>query len=125
MNTGIKKSAKKILLIISIVLLIGVLFSDFGGIGGSGAKESAEKSVKQIVYTNWGIIPTDLKSSVIYKSGKERLIEVRFKLDSNDWAGSCCVYTNGDITAGSTKLMSADYDFEEHIEECKALFALS
>ena len=116
---------KKILSIVAIVILLGTLISNFGGLGGGSAKKAAENKVKQNVYISLGIVPTDFKSEVIYKSGDKRLIVVKYGLTSSDWDGSYCVYTSGKYAMNTTQMMGADYDFEEHVEECKALFGLS
>lgn len=116
---------KKILSIVAIVILLGTLISEFGGLGGGSAKKAAEDKVKQNVYMSLGIVPTDFKSEVIYKSGDKRLIVVKYGLTSSDWDGSYCVYKSGKYAMSSTQMMGADYDFEEHVEECKALFGLS
>lgn len=116
---------KKILSIVAIVILLGTLMSNFGGLGGGSAKKAAENKVKQNVYMSLGIVPTDFKSEVIYKSGDKRLIVVKYGLTSSDWDGSYCVYTSGKYAMNTTQMMGADYDFEEHVEECKALFGLS
>lgn len=116
---------KKILSLIFAAVLIGALISNFGGLGGSSAKQAAEDKVKQNVYMSLGIVPTDFKSDVIYRSGDKRLIEVKYGLTSTDWDGSYCVYTSGNYAMSTTQMMGADYDFKEHIEECKALFGLS
>lgn len=116
---------KKILSIVAIVILLGTLISNFGGLGGGSAKKAAENKVKQNVYMSLGIVPTDFKSEVIYKSGDKRLIVVKYGLTSSDWDGSYYVYTSGKYAMNTTQMMGADYDFEEHVEECKALFGLS
>lgn len=116
---------KKILSIVVVVIFLGTLISEFGGLGGGSAKKAAEDKVKQNVYMSLGIVPTDFKSDVIYKSGDKRLIVVKFGLTSSDWDGSYCVYTSGKYVVNTTQMMGADYDFEEHVEECKALFGLS
>lgn len=116
---------KKILSIVVVIIFLGTLISEFGGLGGGSAKQAAEDKVKQNVYMNLGIVPTDFKSEVIYKSGDKRLIVVKYGLTSSDWDGSYCVYTSGKYAMSTTQMMGADYDFEEHVEECKALFGLS
>lgn len=116
---------KKILSIVVVVIFLGTLISEFGGLGGGSAKKAAEDKVKQNVYMSLGIVPTDFKSDVIYKSGDKRLIVVKFGLTSSDWDGSYCVYTSGKYVVNTTQMMGADYDFEEHVEECKTLFGLS
>lgn len=122
-NGGI--NLKKILSLVFAVILIGALISNFGGLGGGSAKQAAEDKVKQNVYMSLGIVPTDFKSEVIYKSGDKRLIAVKYGLTSSDWDGSYCVYTSGKYAMGTTQMMGADYDYDEHVEECKALFGLS
>lgn len=122
-NSGI--DLKKILSIVVVVIFLGALISNLGGLGGGSAKQAAEDKVKQNVYMSLGIVPTDFKSDVIYRSGDKRLIEVKYGLTSTDWDGSYCVYTSGNYAMSTTQMMGADYDFKEHIEECKALFGLS
>ena len=122
-NGGI--NLKKILSIVIVVIFFGTLISNLGGLGGGSAKQAAEDKVKQNVYMSLGIVPTDFKSDVIYKSGDKRLIVVKYGLTSSDWDGSYCVYTSGKYAMSTTQMMGADYDFEEHVEECKALFGLS
>lgn len=116
---------KKILSIVIVVIFLGTLISNLDGLGGGSAKQAAEDRVKQNVYMSLGIVPTDFKSDVIYKSGDKRLIAVKFGLTSSDWDGSYCVYTSEKYVVNTTQMMGADYDFEEHVEECKALFGLS
>lgn len=116
---------KTILSIVFAVIALGILISNLGGIGGSSAKQAAEDKVKQNVYMSLGVVPTDFKSDVIYKSGDKRLIEVKYGLTSSDWDGSYCVYTSGKYAMSTTQMMGADYDFKEHVEECKALFGLT
>lgn len=124
-KTGGIFNIKTILSIVFAVIALGILISNLGGIGGSSAKQAAEDKVKQNVYMSLGVVPTDFKSDVIYKSGDKRLIEVKYGLTSSDWDGSYCVYTSGKYAMSTTQMMGADYDFKEHVEECKALFGLT
>lgn len=124
-----KSSAWKIIpTVITIVGFVYIAFLLFGGGIGEESKaiEAAEKHVKQSVYQEVGIVPESFKSEVIYKDGDKRLIWVRVALeeDSDDWGAGYCVYTIHDIVRNCTESMGGGYDFEDHLEEIKALFAL-
>lgn len=125
-----KKSSnwKTIPTVITIIGFVYIAFILFGGnIGGeTKAVESAEKHVKQSVYREVGVVPESFKSKVIYKDGDKRLIWVRVALEegSSDWGAGYCVYTIHDIVWNCTESMGGGYDFEDHLEEIKALFAL-
>lgn len=124
-----KSSAWKIIpTVITIVGFVYIAFLLFGGGIGEESKaiEAAEKHVKQSVYQEVGVVPESFKSEVIYKDGDKRLIWVRVALeeDSDDWGAGYCVYTIHDIVRNCTESMGGGYDFEDHLEEIKALFAL-
>lgn len=124
-----KSSAWKIIpTVITIIGFVYIAFLLFGGGIGEESKaiEAAEKHVKQSVYQEVGIVPESFKSEVIYKDGDKRLIWVRVALeeDSDDWGAGYCVYTIHDIVRNCTESMGGGYDFEDHLEEIKALFAL-
>lgn len=124
-----KSSTWKIIpTVITIVGFVYIAFLLFGGGIGEESKaiEAAEKHVKQSVYQEVGVVPESFKSEVIYKDGDKRLIWVRVALeeDSDDWGAGYCVYTIHDIVRNCTESMGGGYDFEDHLEEIKALFAL-
>ncbi|MGN1161879.1 MAG: hypothetical protein ACI4SX_06505, partial [Candidatus Fimenecus sp.] len=123
-----------VITIIGFVYIVVLLFGGSNGdlsFGGSNSEESkaieaAEKHVKQSVYVDVGVVPESFKSKVIYKDGDKRLIWVRVALEegSSDWGAGYCVYTIHDIVRNCTESMGGGYDFEDHLEEIKALFAL-
>ena len=125
-----KKSSnwKIIPTVITIIGFVYIVVLLFGGSNGEESKsiEAAEKHVKQSVYVDVGVVPESFKSKVIYKDGDKRLIWVRVALEegSSDWGAGYCVYTIHDIVWNCTESMGGGYDFEDHLEEIKALFAL-
>ncbi len=110
--------------IIAIISLIYIFGTSAGLFGGSKAEEAAEKYVNRSVYSSLGVVPTNFKSETIYRDDNKRLIEVKYGLDSRDWDGTYCVYTNGEYVVNCTEMLGAGFDCESKLEELKALFGL-
>lgn len=97
----------------------------------SKAIEAAEKYVARQVYITLGVTCERYDSNVIYKSGDKKLISVKFYIKgssnvkgSSFASGSYCVYCEGEYAINSTKMMGADHNYKERIEELKALFKI-
>ncbi len=111
-------------IIICIIGLLYVFGTSTGILGGSKAEEAAEKYVNRSVYSSIGVVPTNFKSETIYRDGNKRIIEVKYGLDSADWDGTYCVYTNGEYVVNCTAMLGAGFDCESNLTEIKALFGL-
>ena len=64
-----------------IGIIVAVLLFSFSGytfVGNAPAKKAAESYVKQDVYESLGLVPKYFRSEMIYKSGSNRLIEVKY-----------------------------------------------
>ena len=104
-NTPQKKKLQLLGFLPVVICIIGLLYvfgTSTGILGGSKAEEAAEKYVNRSVYSSLGVVPTNFKSETIYRDGNKRLIEVKYGLDSNDWDGTYCVYTNGEYVVNCT-----------------------
>ncbi|WP_367925530.1 hypothetical protein [uncultured Ruthenibacterium sp.] len=128
MNTSQTKKNEKINLILRIVALVILIWGISSIINYfSNAKpiRSAENYVNQQVYQLSGQTCKTFDSEVIYKSGSERLISVKFYLeDTSKPSGSFCVYCIYKSAYDSTTMMDADFSYEEHLDELKALFGV-
>lgn len=124
-TAGRPKSKIRIILEVIVPLILAfIIIPIFFGGSSSAAKKTAESFVKKDVYSSLGIVADTFSSEVIYKNGSSRLIVVKFGVGSKDWMGAYCVYTEGKRLSNSTTMMPPGYDFEENIEQSKALFGL-
>lgn len=126
-NTFQKKKLPLLNFLPVIICAIGLLYilgTSTGILGGNKAEDAAEKYVNRSVYSSLGVVPNNFKSETIYRDGKKRLIEVKYGLDSNDWDGTYCVYTNGEYVVNCTEMLGAGFDCESNLSEIKALFGL-
>lgn len=115
-----KKSSAIVALAIIVVTVISLLSNCSGG----KYEEEAEKYVNQCVYRDLGIVAECFDSEVIFKDGDERLVAVRYGLDSKDWDGAYCVYMKGEYVANCTTMLPSGYEFDKNLEELKALFGV-
>jgi len=124
--------AKIVSKLASLAILVAILMTSLGGCFGSlgmfdnKAKilEEAEERVNQSVYTDLGIVAECFDSEIIYEEDGEYLVAVRYGLDSRDWDGCYCVHMNGEYAVGCTTMLPSGYDFDERLEELKALFGI-
>ena len=122
-----------------VIPIIGSIFGDaatnFSSISPAEkeAIEAAEKRAKQIVYEEKGLVATRFDSEIIYEDGDERLIVVRLGFDlpedyptayPSEYLFSMCVNTKHDIAFNTTTIQNGDFNYEERIEELKALFGI-
>ena len=95
----------------------------------SWAEETACAKIKSVVYNTYGEIP-ECTAQILAKSGKRRyLVAVRYHLPNLDWRGShvCLVFgvdADTSYVERMTTELSYDYDYEQHLDELKALWDL-
>ncbi len=108
-----------------VITLVGCdIFDVFYGTSDSACIEVAEKGVKSQVYKELGVVADRFDSEVIYKDGDDRLIAVKYAFDDGDWGGAYCLYLVGEYVVNGTSMLPPGFDFDERLEELKALFGL-
>lgn len=118
--------SKLIPVIVAIVMIIYVGNTlGWFGLGNGEAKKAAEAYVNKQVYSSLGVSAKNYSSKVIYNEDGKKLIAVKYSIENNsNWGGSCCVYYKDGVAFNGTAIMAPEYDFEEHIDEVKALFGV-
>ena len=86
--------------------------------------KTAKAHVKQEVMSELGVVATNFSTDTIYKSGKDKLVVVKYGLDSSGYDGSMCVYFKENRYYSSTSIMPVDYEWRSNIEAVKAYFGL-
>ncbi len=119
MNEGIKNLIPKLASALLLVIIVFTLIN----INGNPTKE-AEKYVKSDVYKQLGVVADDFDTEILCREGAKRLVAVKFSVDSGDWMGSYCVYMDGKYVLNCTTMLPAGYEFDENLEELKALFGM-
>ena len=129
----LKRNKKKILII--FLVLFGIVAISFAVRGVQYSQKNAyaaslpeELQGKTYIHyynssyrTEWEVYDTD----VIYKKDGTRLIVIQFYTEGSSIAvGSYCVYCEDGYVSNSTKMMGAEYPYEDHIDELKALFGI-
>ena len=111
-----------------LVVAVGVFIVPklFGGdLFGNNAVDAAEKYVNQQVYYSLGITCEKYDTDVIYKKHVTHPITIQIYTEGSSIAvGSYCVYCEDGYVSNSTKMMGAEYPYEDHIDELKALFGI-
>lgn len=124
MNTQSGNILKIIGSIIMGIVIVTAVISVYGGGTESSAIEEAEKYANNRFYSTYGFVADKMTSDVIYKSGADKLITVKFYYD-NECLGVCCVHTSsGSVVQNCSTIMMPNYDFEENLSNTKALFGL-
>ena len=124
---------KKLISIILVVLMITIfsackLFENNEN-STSWATEKACAEVKSDVYNTYGEIPR-VSGNLIYANEPHYIIAVKYELPEFDWKGSaaCHIYGYSESNchlSGMTKEMAYNYDYKAHLDELKAMWALS
>ena len=127
-KNGLARIISLVLFTVTVFVVIMIVSGGFRGFTvGSKKKniEAAEKYANQKFYYSVGIAPERLTSDVIYHSGDDYLIVVKYYLPSSyNVDGSMCVHCRNGIALSSTSVMPPAYDFKGSINELKALFGI-
>ena len=80
--------------------------------------------VKQDVVLSLGLTPEKFSTDIIYKNGKDKIIVVKYGLDSGHYDGSVALYYHENYYSSSTRIMHPDYDWRGDLESVKAIFGI-
>lgn len=87
-------------------------------------QKDAQAHVKQEVMRTIGITATKFSSDVIYNKDGNKIVVVKYGIDSSGYDGSQCLYYKKNIYCDSTKIMPVDYNYKENLEDVKAYFGI-
>lgn len=115
-------------LILVVLLVIGGIWYFGPKVNTSWVVDEACTKIKSEVYNDWGEV-AQVSGEVIYKKGQDYIVAVQYKLQGSSFQGSyaCHVYgyrKNNCYVSSLTTEMPYAYDYEDHIDELKALWEL-
>ncbi len=88
-------------------------------------EKEAENYVKSQVYNELGGVVDRFDSDIIYKKGKDAIVEVKFYIDGEvPFDGVYCVHFRNRVQYGCTDMQMSGFDGQDHLEELKALFGI-
>lgn len=120
-------TVKKIIPAVFAVIMILYVANSLGwfGFGNGEAEKAAEAYVNKQVYNTLGIPAKNYSTKVIYNKNDEKMIVVKYSIENDsNWGGSCCVYYKSGVVMNATKIMPPAYDYEEHMDDLKAIFSV-
>lgn len=109
--------------IVFIIICIVGLFNIFIKPSMNVPKD-AQAHVKQEVMRTIGITATKFNSDIIYNKDGNKIVVVKYGIDSSGYDGSQCLYYKNNRYYSSTKIMPVDYDYKENLEDVKAYFGI-
>lgn len=123
-----KKTALSFLLFIA--MLISSLFLYISDLTASWVIDAACIKAKSEIYETHGVVPS-VSGELIYKNDYDHIVVVTFGFPDLDLkqVGSHACYMHGRgkgtyVLHGMTNQLPYDYDYDSHLEELKALWAL-
>ena len=122
-NNSNKKAGISIGSLVFLIILIVCAFSIYVKPAMDVPKD-AIAHVKQYVVTSLGVTPEKFDTDTIYKSGKDKIIVVKYALDNGDYDGSVALYYRDNQYMSATRIMNAEYNWNEEIETLKAIFGI-
>lgn len=119
-----KTGSAVVSLVVLVVMLVTLVTNCSSGSNKAKILEEAEDYVNQSVYKDLGIVAECFDSEIVYEEDGEYLVGVRYGLDSKDWDGCYCVYLKGEYVVNCTTMLPSGFDFEEKLNELRALFGI-
>ncbi len=116
-------TAQKWIAVIGLMVTIGIYLSTTGIF--FNYEQEAENYVKSQVYNELGGVVDRFDSDIIYKKGKDAIVEVKFYIEGEvPFDGVYCVHFKNRVRFGCTDMQMSGFDGQEHLEELKALFGI-